>query len=148
MDMFKVGYAFVCDDVRQEFGGKVSYIGQTDAIFVPKFPVIINKLCIVYSLLGMPGKYKVSAYIKEKESQKKIIQIPEHDLLIKDKENKIREVFQLHNVKIEKPGLYDVLIDYNETTIVSFTLKVDFLKKQGKVKPDGSMNIPIVLSNN
>jgi hypothetical protein len=45
-----------CDDVRQEVGNKLSYLGVYGGnLVVPAFPTNLNKLCCVFSLL-LPSK--------------------------------------------------------------------------------------------
>ncbi len=44
--------AIYCDDVRQEAGNKVSYMGTyTGMMFVPSFPAVIPKLVVVIHVL-------------------------------------------------------------------------------------------------
>jgi len=46
------GYTIFCDDIRQEIGGKFSYIGvYSGFMFVPAFPITLPKLCLAISLL-------------------------------------------------------------------------------------------------
>lgn len=41
-----------CDDIRQEIGGKLSYIGvYTGGLFVPQFPITLPKLCLAMSVV-------------------------------------------------------------------------------------------------
>jgi hypothetical protein len=47
------GYTIFCDDIRQEVGGKYSYIGAYDGkMFVQgDFPVLLSKLCLAVTFL-------------------------------------------------------------------------------------------------
>lgn len=41
-----------CDDIRQEIGGKVSYIGiYNGQMWVQSFPVTLPKLCVAYKIV-------------------------------------------------------------------------------------------------
>jgi len=41
-----------CDDIRQEIGGKFSYIGVYSAqMFVPSFPITLPKLCLAMNVI-------------------------------------------------------------------------------------------------
>lgn len=41
-----------CDDIRQEIGGKLSYIGVfSGGLFVPTFPITLPKLCLAMSVV-------------------------------------------------------------------------------------------------
>ena len=42
----KFEYAIICDDIRQEIGNKLTFVGTyQDLIFVPKLPFSFPKLC-------------------------------------------------------------------------------------------------------
>jgi len=147
VENFTIQYAFVCDDVRQEVNNKVTYVGQSDVIILSKLPAMLPKLCIVYSTMGNPGKYKVTASINHKESGIKLLEIPAHDIEIKNKDQKIREIYQLHNVKIEKIGKYEVRIFYDGKPFYTFFFQVSNAPPQ-KGRGTGPYNMPIILSQN
>ncbi len=45
-DELPIAYTIFCDDLRQEVGNKVSYMGVYQGMmFVPAFPVALPKLC-------------------------------------------------------------------------------------------------------
>jgi hypothetical protein len=45
-------FTIFCDDIRQEIGGKLSYIGVYNAqMFVPSFPITLPKLCLAMSVI-------------------------------------------------------------------------------------------------
>jgi hypothetical protein len=50
--MNRFGYSIFCDDIRNEVGGKLSFIGCYNAVmFVqPPFPVTLPKLCVHFSI--------------------------------------------------------------------------------------------------
>src|SRR5271163_2805705 len=57
--MRRFGYSIFCDDIRNELGGKLSFIGcYNGVIFVPpKFPVVLTRFCIhihIYSPATQP----------------------------------------------------------------------------------------------
>lgn len=147
MDNFDRQYAFVCDDVRQEVNNKVTYVGQTDVLYIQKFPAFVPKLCVVYSTMGKVGKYKVNATITHKDTGAKFLEIPEHDIEIKSTDQKIREIFQLHNIKFEKTGKYEVTIKYNGKLFFRFFFMVSNTPPQQN-RGSGPFNMPIVLSQN
>ena len=46
-----------CDDIRQEIGGKFSYIGvYSGGLFVPTFPITLPKLCLAMSAVTPADK--------------------------------------------------------------------------------------------
>lgn len=45
-------FTIFCDDIRQEIGGKLSYIGVYGGqMFVPSFPITLPKLCLAMSMI-------------------------------------------------------------------------------------------------
>ncbi|UPT64122.1 MAG: hypothetical protein M0D54_06150 [Hyphomonadaceae bacterium JAD_PAG50586_4] len=46
------GYTTFCDDIRQEVGGKVSFMGIYNSVLIPDapFPVTLQKLCAATSI--------------------------------------------------------------------------------------------------
>src|ERR1700675_16626 len=47
------GYTIFCDDIRQEIGGKFTYVGvYSGFMFIqPSFPVVLPKLCLAITFL-------------------------------------------------------------------------------------------------
>lgn len=59
--MRRYGYSIFCDDIRNEAGGKLSFIGCYNAVMLTtqKFPLVLSKFCIhfhVFSPATQPYK--------------------------------------------------------------------------------------------
>jgi hypothetical protein len=59
--MERYGYSIFCDDIRNEPGGKLSFIGCYNAVMftAPSFPVVLPKFCVhfyVFSPATQPYK--------------------------------------------------------------------------------------------
>jgi hypothetical protein len=52
--MERYGYSLFCDDIRNEVGGKLSFIGCYNAVmFVPpKFPFVLPKFCVHFHIVS------------------------------------------------------------------------------------------------
>ena len=50
----RYGYSIFCDDIRNEPGGKLSFIGCYNAVMFtpPKFPLVLPKLCIHFHIFS------------------------------------------------------------------------------------------------
>ena len=50
----RYGYSVFCDDIRNEVGGKLSFIGcYNGVIFVPpRFPLVFPKLCVHFHIVS------------------------------------------------------------------------------------------------
>jgi hypothetical protein len=55
--MKRHGYSIFCDDIRNEVGGKLSFIGCYNAVmFVPsQFPCLLPKFCVHFFMLSPAG---------------------------------------------------------------------------------------------
>jgi len=52
----KFNFAIICDDIREEIGNKISFMGvYTKDIFVPKFPFTFPRLCFVMNYENIKG---------------------------------------------------------------------------------------------
>lgn len=55
--MNRFAHAIFCDDIRQELGGKFTFVGvYGDTLLVPAFPAILPKLCVVVHM-ATPGTH-------------------------------------------------------------------------------------------
>ncbi len=56
MDRF--GYSIFCDDIRNEPGGKLSFVGcYNGVLFVPrKFPFLLSRFCVHIHVLSPPSR--------------------------------------------------------------------------------------------
>src|ERR1700749_2758542 len=56
--MDRYGYSIFCDDIRNEPGGKLSFVGcYNGVIFVPpEFPLVLPKLCVHVHILTPPSQ--------------------------------------------------------------------------------------------
>jgi hypothetical protein len=86
--MNRYGYSIFCDDIRNEAGGKLSFIGcYNGVIFISdRFPVVLPRLCVhthIFSPAMQPfGAIKVRCYLPgdDKPSFEEPIETPEqHD---------------------------------------------------------------------
>jgi hypothetical protein len=56
MDLFESVYFLVCDDVREETGGKSSFMGvYAENITVPRMPALIRQICLVTIINKIQG---------------------------------------------------------------------------------------------
>lgn len=148
MSDIKVLYGFVCDDVRQEVGGKMTYVGQTEVFFIQQLPVVFTKLCVVYSVMGPKGKYRVDVKIRGMKAGDSVVQVPSHEVEINSPEHKIREVIQLNSLKIDKDGHFVIQVFFNDQRVHEFYFSVNLVAQPPlKDKPDASFNLPIIMSS-
>lgn len=109
----KFEYAIVCDDIRQEIGNKLTFVGvYQDQIIVSGFPFTFPKLCFFVQY----------AYIKEgdqfllelKDPSNKVIE-KAIDIVVPagQKPSKMR-IFGIYSpIRVEKPGKYTLEVTVN-----------------------------------
>ncbi len=55
----RLSYTLLCDDVRQEMGGKFSLMGLFESIYANVFPAVHNRFAIVNEWTGGKGEFTV-----------------------------------------------------------------------------------------
>lgn len=97
--------SLLCDDVRQERNGKFILIGLFDAIAVPKYPAVFQRICVVNRWCCGQGEFTQSSRIIK----------PNGDRLVEGKKVKIAlpnevstatSVELFVNVRFEEVGTY------------------------------------------
>lgn len=103
-------FTLLCDDIRQEMGGKTSLMGLYDHhIVVPQVPFSLPKVCFYTRFSRMDGDFKFSFAIVSPGGERKEV-IRESDVQIPDgaKEgtfNVIASPFE-----VNQDGIYEVIL--------------------------------------
>ena len=109
----KFEYAIICDDIRQEIGNKLTFVGvYQDQIIVPAFPFTFPKLCFFIQY----------ADIKEGDQFLLELQDPAHNIIDKainivvpagQKSARMRMFGIYSPMRVEKEGQYALGITVN-----------------------------------
>jgi hypothetical protein len=109
----KFEYAIICDDIRQEIGNKLTFVGvYQDQIIVPRFPFTFPKLCFFIQ------------YADVKEGDQFLLELhdPTHKVIDKainiivpagQKSAKMRMFGIYSPIRVEKEGRYAMQITAN-----------------------------------
>jgi hypothetical protein len=103
-------FTLLCDDIRQEMGGKTSLMGMYDHhIVVPQVPFVLPKVCFYTRFSRMDGTFKFSFSIVSPSAERKDI-IRDSDVEIPDgaKEGTFNVIASPFEVTGE--GIYEVII--------------------------------------
>jgi len=103
-------FTLLCDDIRQEMGGKTSLMGLYDHhIVVPQVPFVLPKVCFYTRFSRMDGTFKFSFSIISPNGERKDI-IRDSDVEIPDgaKEGTFNVIASPFEVGGE--GVYEVII--------------------------------------
>ena len=103
-------FTLLCDDIRQEMGGKTSLMGIYDHhIVVPQIPFVLPKVCFYTRFSRMDGQFKFSFSIVAPGGERKDI-IRDSDVQIPEgaKEGTFNVIASPFEVSGE--GVYEVVI--------------------------------------
>lgn len=103
-------FTILCDDIRQEMGGKASLMGLYDHhIVVPEVPFVLPKVCFYSRFSRMDGQFKFSFSIVSPTGERKDI-IRDSDVQIPDgaKEGTFNVIASPFEVGAE--GVYEVIL--------------------------------------
>jgi hypothetical protein len=103
-------FTLLCDDIRQEMGGKTSLMGLYDHhIVVPQVPFVLPKVCFYTRFSRMDGTFKFSFSIVSPSGERKDI-IRDNDVEIPEgaKEGTFNVIASPFEVGGE--GVYEVII--------------------------------------
>ena len=103
-------FTLLCDDIRQEMGGKTSLMGIYDHhIVVPQVPFVLPKVCFYTRFSRMDGQFKFNFSIVSPAGDRRDI-IRDSDVQIPDgaKEGTFNVIASPFEVQAE--GVYEVII--------------------------------------
>ncbi len=103
-------FTLLCDDIRQEMGGKTSLMGLYDHhIVVPEVPFVLPKVCFYSKFSRMDGQFKFSFSVVSPSGERKDI-IRDSDVQIPEgaKEGTFNVIASPFEVGAE--GVFEVII--------------------------------------
>jgi hypothetical protein len=105
--------SLLCDDVRQECNGKFILIGLFDAIGVPKYPAVFQRLCMVNRWCCGFGEFIQQSRLLKTDGLTVLVQGKPVPVKLPDSEATATCVELFLNVKLDAPGTYwvEVLLD-------------------------------------
>ena len=105
--------SLLCDDVRQERNGKFILIGLFDALGVPGFPAIFQRICVVNRWCCGQGEFKQHSRVIRPEGNAILIEGKDVPVKLADNEATATSVEFFLNVKFDATGTYwvEILLD-------------------------------------
>ena len=110
----KFEYAIICDDIRQEIGNKLTFVGTyQDLIIVPKLPYTFPKLCffVQYKDIRAGDQFSLELNGPSNKIIDKAINIT---VPAGQKVGKMRLFGVFSPLKVEKEGRYTLSITVND----------------------------------
>ncbi len=124
-----LNFTIICDDVRQEMGGKLSLMGLFENIYAPKFPAVHPRIAILTEWSGGQGEFGIKMRILAPDG-KTVIRETNSKMTLSGVNYKHRDVSLHLNVEFKTPGTYWVENYLDEELINSIPLNVVQVKEQ------------------
>ncbi len=119
--------SLLCDDVRQERNGKFILIGLFDAIAVPAFPAVFQRICLVNRWCCGEGEFAQRSRIYKPDGRTLLLEGKDVGVTLPDNEATATSVEFFLNVRIEAAGTYWVEILLNGDLKIRYPLKARVL---------------------
>lgn len=100
-----LNFTLLCDDVRQEVGGKVSLMGIFENIYSRNFPAIHPRLATINEWTDGTGEFDTTLRILSPD-RKTVIRETVRRLKLTSAGSKHRDISIHLNVEFQKPGTY------------------------------------------
>jgi hypothetical protein len=127
--MPSLNFILLCDDVRQEVGGKVSLMGLFENIYATHFPAVQTRLTIINEWSEGIGEFDVLLRILSPD-QKTILRETQTRLRLTDVRVKHRDISIHLNIEFKEPGTYWIENRIDGTLVNSAPLPVLLVKEK------------------
>ncbi len=100
-----LNFTLLCDDIRQELGGKISLMGIFENIYATSFPAIHPRLAIMNEWAEGQGEFEATLRILSPD-RKTILRESVTRLKLADARFKHRDISIHLNIEFREPGTY------------------------------------------
>jgi hypothetical protein len=123
-----ISFTIICDDVRQEVGGKVSLMGLFENIYAVKFPAIHPRLAVVTEWSEGAGEYEIRTRLLSPDRQT-VIRETASRITLNGVNYRHRDVSVHLNVEFKAPGTYWIENSLDDELMNTMPLKVMQVKE-------------------
>jgi len=108
----RLNYTLICDDVRQELGGKFSLMGLFESIYANSFPATHHRFAIVNEWTGGQGEFIVTIRLLAPD-RAQVLSESESKLALFNERQRHRDISVRFNTTFKVPGTYwvETLVD-------------------------------------
>ncbi len=108
----RLSYTLLCDDVRQELGGKFSLMGLFESIYANVFPAVHPRFAIVNEWTGGKGDFSIKIRLLS-PNQKDVLSESETRISLFSETQRHRDISVRFNTAFPSPGTYwiETLLD-------------------------------------
>lgn len=117
-------YTILCDDVRQELGGKFSLMGLFETIYANAFPAIHPRFAIVNEWSGGKGEFRVKIRLLSPNRQD-VLSESESAFTQYSETQRHRDISVRFNTTFPAPGTYwiETLLDNEQIGLFPLSLQ-------------------------
>ncbi len=121
----KLNYSILCDDVRQEMGGKFSLMGLFESIYANSFPAIHPRFAIVNEWVGGKGDFRLKIRLLNVNKQE-VLSESESTMSLYSEAQRHRDIAVRFNTSFPVPGTYwlQMLLDDEQVAMVPLPLQM------------------------
>ncbi len=124
-----LNFTLICDDVRQEIGGKISLMGLFENIYATKFPAIHPRLAIMTEWSEGKGEFEVKTRLLSPDRRTALRETASR-ITLNDANFRHRDVSVHLNIEFKSPGTYWIEHFLDGELINSLPLKVVQVREQ------------------
>jgi hypothetical protein len=119
-----LSYTLLCDDVRQELGGKFSLMGLFETIYAGSFPAIHPRFAIVNEWTGGKGEFLARIRLLGPDKEQ-VLSESESKLVLYSETQRHRDIAVRFNTAFPGPGTYwvEILLDNERISLVSLAVQ-------------------------
>lgn len=124
-----LSYTIICDDIRQEEGGKISLMGLFENIYSMIFPVLHPRLALMSEWADGRGEFEVVTRLQSPD-RKTTLRETVSRITMNDAHHRHRDVSLHLNIEFQTDGTYWIEHYLDRELVSSMPLKVIQVKKQ------------------
>ena len=120
----RLSYTILCDDVRQEMGGKFSLMGLFESIFANTFPALHHRFAIVNEWTGGKGQFQVRIRLLAPDREQ-VLSESEARINLFNESQRHRDISIRFNTTFAVPGTYwvEMLLDEERAGLFPLSLQ-------------------------
>ncbi len=121
----RLSYTLLCDDVRQEVGGKFSLMGLFESIYANVFPAIHPRFAIVNEWIGGKGDFTIKIKLLS-PNKEEVLSESETKISLFSETQRHRDISVRFNTTFPTPGTYwiETLLDGERIGLTPLPLQI------------------------
>jgi hypothetical protein len=122
-------FTIICDDVRQEMGGKISLMGLFENVYAAQFPAVHPRLAVVTEWGDGKGEFEIRMRLLSPD-RKTILRETVSKMKLSSAQFRHRDVSVHPNIDLKAPGTYWIENLLDDKVVNSMPLKVVHIREQ------------------